>query len=182
LHYGAEVYVVKLGSALGLSRSERMARLEAVATMVRDLSRAARTRGMTLALELDSHCDSDALEVLSDLVRSEKAGFLFSPSRMLCLGQDPEPIRKYCNDLIIGSDLTDRGATDLEPRLPGRGVLKEHSIVPELTQFPNLRFHTAEIPAQTNTDAVIESLNNLVRPMQSKELLAQEPSAPGALL
>jgi hypothetical protein len=136
---------------------------------------------MTLAVELDSLLDGDSMDLLADVLRRERAGVLLAPSRMLCLGTDPRPMLQHLKDLIIGTDLSDRGRDDLEPRLPGRGVMRDNSILTELTTLQSLQFHTAEIGGQCRAEDIVAAFNGLAREAVEARSTAYGPAVPATL-
>ena len=163
MHYGATTYLLRLPGTLGLSRAERLARLDATCQMIREIAGVAKPRGLDVAIEQDLETDLATLDLLADTCRREKVGMVISPSRMLCLGGDPGAIFTTCDDVLVGVDLTDRMPHDLEPRLPGRGVLRDHPIMPQLLHHKGIRFHTLAVPAHCTAEDIVNVLNDCAK-------------------
>lgn len=181
MHYGSEVYVMKMASTFGLSRTERMRRIDAASVLVSLLSREARPRGIRVVVEQDLETDADAIEVLAKTLRREGAGLLLSPARSICLNRDPVQVIERCPDVLVGADLTDRHGGDLEIRPPGSGVLSNHPVVGRLAGLPNLEFYTVELPAGASTRDFGETIGALPSGLGGGCPAEREPCSPAAL-
>ena len=168
MHYGAERYLITLDSTFGISRSARMARLEATATIVQQLATAAKSRGMSFGVEQQLEHDDDAIDVILDALRSVGAGLVFNPALSACSGEkDVAAAFERCRDVVVGIDLTDRLPHDLEPRSPGTGILESVESLPEMMQTEGLELFCLDVPMSMTAESVT-SLNSLAR--RSSEL------------
>lgn len=169
MHYGAETYLVRLGSTHGLPRSERMARQEATGAMIRQLASAARSRGMAFAVEPHLEHDPDTLDMLVDVLTEADGGIVLAPALALCSGvKDVRKTMERCKDRLAGLDLTDRQPQDLEPRAPGTGILADNETVSEMLQLEQLRFFCLDGPTN-ETSQMVEGLNSLARQTASAQ-------------
>lgn len=163
MHYGAERYLVRLGSTHGLPRSERMARHEATGRMLTQLAKAARSRGMEFGVEQHLEHDPDALDLILDTLGEIDAGFIYNPALAACAGETDVPgVFERCRERLVGIDLTDRMPHDLEPRAPGTGVLDGIEPLPAMLQSEELQFFCLDVPPSTTAEAV-DALNRLAR-------------------
>lgn len=169
MHYGAKRYLVGLGTSRGMPRSERLSRLDATSVMLRHFAQACTTRGLALAVEPHAESDPDALDLLLDVLAEVDAGLVLSPSAVLCAGHDLDQVLHSVDGHLVGLDLTDRMANDLEPRPLGQGVLADVDFLPELVVRDDIEFCVLDLPAPMTQDAVV-GLNALARAAQPEHV------------
>lgn len=164
MHLGCQHYLVRMGSVHGLSRSERLTRRQSASRMIGELCSRARARGLVLVVQHHLESDVDSLDLWREALLSNGGKIVLSPARAAWAGLDDVlGLADRCGDLLLGIDLTDIRRDDLEPRLPGTGVLASVPALRKLLVRGDCEFFCVDLPATAAPAmALVDALSRLV--------------------